>query len=106
MARTMRVRDWMALGRSCSVILRRDSLRSLATRLDPHQFVRIHRSAIVNVTHVRELRVGDGTDGIAVPYRLAISADGRTAIICDPQANKGDADDAEPRLTARPRMTR
>ena len=44
----------------------RESLRSLATRLDPHQFVRIHRSAIVNVTHVRELRVGDGTDGIAV----------------------------------------
>ena len=46
--------------------LLRESLRSLATRLDPHQFVRIHRSAIVNATHVRELRVGDGTDGIAV----------------------------------------
>ena len=44
----------------------RESLCSLATRLDPHQFVRIHRSAIVNVTHVRELRVGDSTDGIAV----------------------------------------
>ena len=46
--------------------LLRESLRSLATRLDPHQFVRIHRSAIVNAMHVRELRVGDGTDGIAV----------------------------------------
>lgn len=46
--------------------LLRESLRSLADRLDAHQFVRIHRSAIVNVTRVRELRVGDGTDGIAV----------------------------------------
>ena len=46
--------------------LLRESLRSLADRLDPQQFVRIHRSAIVNVARVRELRVGDGTDGIAV----------------------------------------
>jgi two-component system, LytTR family, response regulator len=46
--------------------LLRESLRSLAARLDPQQFVRIHRSAIVNVARVRELRVGDGTDGIAV----------------------------------------
>ena len=46
--------------------LLRESLRSLADRLDPNQFVRIHRSAIVNVARVRELRVGDGTDGIAV----------------------------------------
>ena len=35
--------------------LLRESLRSLADRLDPRQFVRIHRSAIVNVARVREL---------------------------------------------------
>jgi two-component system, LytTR family, response regulator len=46
--------------------LLRESLRSLAARLDPRLFVRIHRSAIVNVSRVRELRVGDGTEGIAV----------------------------------------
>jgi two-component system LytT family response regulator len=46
--------------------LLRESLRSLATRLDPNQFVRIHRSAIVNVRHVREIRVGDGTEGVVV----------------------------------------
>jgi len=46
--------------------LLRESLRSLAERLDPQQFVRIHRSAIVNVARVRELRTSDGADGIAV----------------------------------------
>ena len=46
--------------------LLRESLRSLAARLDPRLFVRIHRSAIVNVARVREVRVGDGTEGIAV----------------------------------------
>jgi len=46
--------------------LLRESLRSLAARLDPNQFVRIHRSAIVNVGRVRELRAGDGTDSVAV----------------------------------------
>ena len=46
--------------------LLRESLRSLAARLDPRLFVRIHRSAIVNVSRVRELRVGDGTEGIAI----------------------------------------
>jgi two-component system LytT family response regulator len=46
--------------------LLRESLRSLAERLDPQLFVRIHRSAIVNVARVRELRTSDGTDGIAV----------------------------------------
>ncbi|HUQ83560.1 MAG TPA: LytTR family DNA-binding domain-containing protein [Gemmatimonadaceae bacterium] len=46
--------------------LLRESLRSLSSRLDPHQFVRIHRSAIVNVARVRELRAGDGSDGVAV----------------------------------------
>jgi two-component system, LytTR family, response regulator len=46
--------------------LLRESLRSLSARLDPNQFVRIHRSAIVNVSRVRELRAGDGVDGVAV----------------------------------------
>jgi two-component system, LytTR family, response regulator len=46
--------------------LLRESLRSLAARLDPNQFVRIHRSAIVNVARVRELRASDGSESVAV----------------------------------------
>jgi len=33
----------------------RDTLTSFETRLDPEQFVRIHRSTIVNRLHVKEL---------------------------------------------------
>jgi two-component system, LytTR family, response regulator len=36
--------------------LMRDSLRSLEGRLDPMRFVRIHRSAIVNLAHARAVR--------------------------------------------------
>jgi two-component system, LytTR family, response regulator len=34
----------------------RESLTSLEARLDPLQFVRIHRSALVNLVHVREIK--------------------------------------------------
>jgi two-component system LytT family response regulator len=34
----------------------RESLASLETRLDPARFVRVHRSAIVNLARVREIR--------------------------------------------------
>ena len=33
----------------------RDSMKNMETKLDPDMFVRIHRSAIVNVDHIREL---------------------------------------------------
>ena len=33
----------------------RDSMKNMETKLDPDLFVRIHRSAIVNVDHIREL---------------------------------------------------
>jgi two-component system LytT family response regulator len=36
--------------------LLRETIKSLEARLDPDRFVRIHRSAIVNVEHVREIR--------------------------------------------------
>ena len=46
----------------------RASLASLESRLDPSAFVRVHRTAIVNVQHMRETRDRDGmcltlTDG-------------------------------------------
>jgi len=34
----------------------RETIKSLEARLDPDRFVRIHRSTIVNVAHVREIR--------------------------------------------------
>jgi two-component system LytT family response regulator len=54
--------------------LLRESLASLERRLDPAQFVRVHRSAVVRIDRVRELRAdarGDLTivlmDGTQVP---------------------------------------
>jgi two-component system LytT family response regulator len=52
----------------------RESLASLADRLDTRQFMRVHRSAVVNIDRVRELRaMGQGEsvlvlrDGTRVP---------------------------------------
>ncbi|MBV9880287.1 MAG: response regulator transcription factor [Gemmatirosa sp.] len=46
--------------------LLRESLASLAQRLDAARFVRAHRSAIVNVDRVRELRSAAGGDAVLV----------------------------------------
>jgi two-component system LytT family response regulator len=43
--------------------LLRESIKSLETKLDPKQFVRIHRSAIVNIGFVREIHREGRTDG-------------------------------------------
>lgn len=43
----------------------RTSLAALVRRLDPVRFTRIHRSAVVRLDHVRELRTG-GQDGATV----------------------------------------
>ena len=42
--------------------LLREPLRSLEARLDPTHFARVHRSAIVNLTRVRQLRLLRGGD--------------------------------------------
>src|SRR5205823_6933950 len=65
--------------------LHRESLRDLEARLDPAQFARIHRSAIVRVDRVRELRalpsgdaevvLRDGTPlRVSRSYKAAIKA--------------------------------
>jgi two-component system LytT family response regulator len=33
----------------------RESIKDMEQRLDPRKFVRLHRSAIVNIEHVREV---------------------------------------------------
>ena len=44
----------------------RESLNSLASRLDPAAFFRAHRSAIVNVTRVREIQSTFGRQSVAI----------------------------------------
>jgi len=55
----------------------RESLASLLARLDPQRFTRIHRSAIVRLDHVRELKAGKGGGETVVRLRdgteLAVS---------------------------------
>jgi two-component system, LytTR family, response regulator len=40
--------------------LHRETLSNLATKLNPRKFVRVHRSALVNVSKIREVLVDDG----------------------------------------------
>ncbi|MDC0715930.1 LytR/AlgR family response regulator transcription factor [Nannocystis bainbridge] len=46
--------------------LHRETMQSLERRLDPSQFVRIHRSAIVNRRRIRELRSGGRREAVVV----------------------------------------
>jgi two-component system, LytTR family, response regulator len=43
--------------------LLRESIRALETKLNPNKFVRLHRSAIVNIEHVREIHRDGHTEG-------------------------------------------
>jgi two-component system, LytTR family, response regulator len=43
--------------------LLRESIRDLETKLNPSKFVRLHRSAIVNIEHVREIHRDGRTEG-------------------------------------------
>jgi two-component system LytT family response regulator len=65
----------------------RESLTSLEARLDPSQFVRIHRSALVNLAHAREIRsplIGQATlvlrDGTQLPLSRRRRAQAAAAI--------------------------
>ena len=41
-------------------VLRRGTLKQIRRTLDPAMFVRVHRSAALNVRHVRELTIAVG----------------------------------------------
>jgi two-component system LytT family response regulator len=58
--------------------LLRESLATLETRLDPRRFARIHRSAIVQIDRIRELR-GDEVV-LRNGMRVAVSRRRRAAI--------------------------
>ena len=58
------------------VHLLREPLRSLAQRLDPARFARVHRSAIVNLSRIREIRMaarGDHTLVLEDATRLRLT---------------------------------
>lgn len=58
------------------VHLLREPLRSLAERLDPSRFARVHRSAIVNLARIREIRMaarGDHTLVLEDTTRLRLT---------------------------------
>jgi two-component system, LytTR family, response regulator len=58
------------------VHLLREPLRSLAQRLDPTRFARVHRSAIVNLSRIREIRMaarGDHTLVLEDATRLRLT---------------------------------
>jgi two-component system, LytTR family, response regulator len=65
--------DWIAAAGTYVTIhaggkeyLLRESLNSLTGRLDPARFVRIHRSTVVNVDRIVELRPDVGGDCVVV----------------------------------------
>jgi two-component system, LytTR family, response regulator len=61
----------------------RESLTSLERRLDPSYFIRVHRSAVVNLAHVREYRTpaaGDTAIVLRDGHELAVSRRRRPAL--------------------------
>ena len=62
--------------------LLRESMASLEARLDPARFVRVHRSALVNVARVRAVRTAEGETTLALRdgTRLPVSRRRRAAL--------------------------
>jgi two-component system LytT family response regulator len=58
--------NYVILHTTCGSHLMRESMTRLETRLDPEKFLRIHRSTIVNLNRVREIRSRRFGDRMAV----------------------------------------
>jgi two-component system LytT family response regulator len=72
--------------------LLRETMTSLARRLDPTRFFRTHRSAIVNLERVREIRLsvrGDGVALLSTGARVRL-ARGRRELLAEAMAGAGD----------------
>ena len=77
------IRNYLAIHEGREVVIVRATLHALIAQLDPKRFVRVHRSTLVNIRQVRELRpLGNGDqrmvliDGTELPtsrtYREAL----------------------------------
>ena len=66
----------------------RESIKALEAKLDPNKFVRLHRSAIVNIDHVREIHRDGRTDGwvfLSTGERVRLNRGGLAEIDCHEQ---------------------
>ena len=64
--------------------LLRESIRALETRLDPKKFIRVHRSAIVNLDHVREIHRDGQSEGwvlLSTGVRVRLNRNGWRKLI-------------------------
>ena len=62
----------------------RETIKQLVETLDPRKFVRVHRSAIVNITQVREILRSGRSEGwvqLACGHRLKMSKTGWDALL-------------------------
>src|ERR1035441_8980652 len=69
---------------SSRTFMLRETIKQLADTLDPRKFVRVHRSAIVNVAQVREILRGGRSEGwvqLAGGHRLKMSKSGWDALL-------------------------
>ena len=76
--------NYVRLTTSSESHLLRDTISNFEMRLDPERFLRIHRSTIVNLRHVREMR-SDGPRGeleaiMADGHRLSVSRGFRSRV--------------------------
>jgi two-component system, LytTR family, response regulator len=65
-------------------LMLRETIKQLAATLDPGKFVRVHRSAIVNIARVREIVRGGRNEGwvlLATGHRLKMSKVGWDALL-------------------------
>ena len=66
----------MHLGATSLVV--RESMNGLAAKLDASRFLRVHRSAIVNRTHIREMQSWFKGDHVIITRSRARVYSGRT----------------------------
>ena len=65
-------------------LMLRETIKQLAETLDPRKFVRVHRSAIVNIAQVRDILRGGRSEGwvqLAGGHRLRMSKAGWDALL-------------------------
>lgn len=71
--------------------LLRESIRALETQLDPNKFIRLHRSAIVNLDHVREIHRDGQAEGwvlLSTGDRVRLNRNGWRKLVGATSASK------------------
>jgi two-component system, LytTR family, response regulator len=74
--------------------LLRESIRALEAKLDPNQFIRLHRSAIVNLDHVREIHRDGHAEGwvlLSTGARVRLNRNGWRKLIGATSTSKNPA---------------